>query len=159
MSDSREQAKSGRANAIVVLAIAIVVVAAIVVFALQSGAAPTAESANASGRALVALVHDADGNTRELPLSTDSETTVTTSLGTNVVVVEDGAVYVRGADCDNHDCVNQGRIDRPGRQIICLPHELWIEVVAPGDAPGALNVNAAASADTSGKDDLDAVAR
>ena len=123
----------------VAAAIAIVVIAAVVLIAWP-------HVLPASGE-LRALVHDGDGATRELLLSQDSETVVTTSLGTNVVVVENGAVYVRDADCDNHDCIRQGRIDAPGSQIICLPHKLWIEVVAAGDAPGQMNPDAAANAE------------
>ena len=119
-----------------------------------------------------AIVHDGDGNTHELSLSEDSTTTVKTSLGTNVVEVRDSAVFVSSADCDNHDCMRQGSIDAPGRQIICLPHQLWIEIVAEGDEGGRMDEAAVdgSSADvdadspsetgaSSGTDDYDAIAR
>ena len=114
-----------RANILVGAAIAVAVVVAV---ALLAWPRPAADG-------MRAIVHDGDGATHELPLAQNTETTITTSLGTNVVVVEDGAVYVRDADCPNHDCIRQGRISAPGGQIVCLPHQLWIEVVAPGDAP------------------------
>ena len=143
-------ARGGKANAIVGAVIAAVVVVALVAFAwMQFGS-------GASGTQLRAVVHDGDGGVRELPLDRDTEVAVATSHGTNVVVVENGTVFVREADCDNQDCVHQGSISGPGRQIICLPHKLWIEVVAEGDEGAtAMDTDAVAG----GGDDLDAVAR
>ena len=133
---------NGRANIIVGTLVAAVLVAAVAVFAwLQLGA---------GAGALVARVHDGDGGVRELALDADSQTTVTTSLGTNVVVVEGGQVYVREADCDNQDCVHQGKISDPSRQIICLPHKLWIEVVAQGGQGGQMDIAAAGASSSSG---------
>ncbi len=77
----------------------------------------------------IVLIHDGDGATTELPLDVNDVRTITTSKGTNVVVVEDGTVRVDQADCPNQDCVDQGEISEVGRQIICLPHELWVEIV------------------------------
>lgn len=124
-----------RANIVAGVIVAIVLVAAVAMIAL-----PRMTGAAAAGD-LRAVVHDGDGGTRELPLAQNSETAIATSLGTNVVVVESGTVYVREADCPNHDCVHQGRIDTPGQQVVCLPHQLWIEVVASGDGgAGGLDV-------------------
>ena len=83
--------------------------------------------------ALVAQVHDGDGRVHELDLSQDKTFRVETSYGVNVVVVRNGGVHIEGADCPNHDCMNQGSIDRVGEQIICLPHHLWIEIVSLSD--------------------------
>ena len=144
-----------RANIIVGAIVAAVLAAALGAYAfMQMGG--TVGGANA---ALRAVVHDGDGATHELPLSEDAELPVTTSLGSNVVVVEDGAVYVREADCDNQDCIHQGKLDRPGRQIICLPHKLWIEVIAEGDASAEMDVDAALDGDSADDEGLDAVAR
>ena len=77
---------------------------------------------------LYAVVHDGDGETHELALADDAQLVVATSKGTNVVTVQGGAAFVSEADCPNHDCMRQGRISEPGQKIICLPHELWVEV-------------------------------
>ena len=141
----------GKANIVVGVIVGLTLVAAVAVYAvMQMGA---------GGTTMRAVVHDGDGGVRELSLAEDQEQVVTTSLGTNVVVVEDGVVYVREADCDNQDCVHQGKVSAPGKQIICLPHKLWIEVVADGEMPaGEMDVNAVAGGD--GKaENLDAVAR
>lgn len=86
-----------------------------------------------------AVIHDGDGGETKLALSVDEELTITTSKGTNVVAVRNGKVSVVEADCPNHDCMRQGEIDSAGQQIICLPHELWIEVVS--DDAGVLTAS------------------
>ena len=138
-----------KANIIVGAIVALVLVIAIALYV-------STQLGGTSAGALRAIVHDADGAVYELPLSADQERTITTSLGTNVVVVQGGSVYVREADCDNQDCVHQGKIDAPGRQIICLPHKLWIEVVAAGESGSAdMNVDEVAG----DKEGFDVVAR
>lgn len=95
-----------------------------------------------------AVVHDGDGGVTRLSLAEDSQTTIQTSLGSNVVVVEDGAVHVGDADCPNLDCVRQGAISSPGQQIICLPHRLWIEVVdSASDESSSMDVDAVPTSD------------
>ena len=135
-----------RANAAIAAAIAVVALAAVAVMvALHFGAGGAAAGGSGGAAAgLRAIVHDGDGATHELPLSEDSETVITTSKGTNVVVVEGGAAFVREADCDGQDCVHQSRINAPGQQIICLPHLLWIEVVAEGGSSGHMDPDAVA---------------
>lgn len=86
---------------------------------------------NAFGQAVAAksaVVKDSDNNEYVLDLSKDSTTVVSTELGTNLVVVENGTVRVSEADCPNHDCVDQGVISRAGQQIVCLPHKLTIDI-------------------------------
>lgn len=104
--------------------------------------------------ALVALVHDANGQVHELPLDTDDRLEVTTELGTNVIVVEDGAVRVAEADCPNGSCTRQHPLDAPGGQLICLPHQLWVEVAPEGSTGGELDVTLVEQ-----EDDVDLVAR
>ena len=70
-------------------------------------------------------------------MSQDAVVAVTTDKGTNEVEVKGGRVRVNDADCPNRDCVGQGWIDRAGQQIVCLPHELWIEIVSDESVDGA----------------------
>lgn len=54
--------------------------------------------------------------------------------GTNVLVIEDGAAYIREANCPGYqDCVETGRISRVGETIVCLPNKLVVEIVGEGD--------------------------
>ena len=84
-----------------------------------------------------AVVHASDGSEKKLPLDKDTTITVSADLGSNTIVVSNGAVSVIDADCPNHDCIQQGAISSTNQQIVCLPHKLWIEVVAEGTADGA----------------------
>ena len=58
-----------------------------------------------------------------LPLNTDTQVTVTTALGSNVVAVKDGKVAVIEADCPDHYCMDRGWCNS-GAQIVCLPNRL-----------------------------------
>lgn len=111
----------------------------------------------ASDASLKVLVHDGDGATHELALDADDTLTVTTSFGTNVITVQDGQVSVTEADCGNQDCVHQGTISQPGQQIICLPHQLWVEIAASADDAGTMDISAVNGAD--GNDGLDVTSR
>ena len=128
---------------------ALVVAALLAVLWLTLGARPQ------EGDDLVALVHDADGQVHELPLDEDASLTVVTSLGANEIAVEDGAVRMVDADCPNRTCLLAEPIAAPGKQIICLPHQLWIEVVPAGSTGGELDVTLAEDIDA----DVDLVAR
>ncbi len=64
------------------------------------------------------------------PLSEDR----TVDLGTgNIVSVKDGSVYMESATCTGQDCVHEGKISKPGRTIVCLPHKVLIEIEGGGD--------------------------
>lgn len=106
---------------------------------------------------LVARVHDGDGGVRELALDVDDTLVVETSLGRNVIVVKDGEAYVAEADCPHGDCLHQLPISSPGQQLICLPHELWVEVVERGATDGELDASAVATVD--GDQGVDVVSR
>ena len=47
----------------------------------------------------------------------------------NILTISDGEVYISDANCGDHTCIHTGRISLEGERIICLPHELVIEVV------------------------------
>ncbi len=104
------------------------VVFAAVIVALVIGGVLATNAFGQSVSAKSAVVKDSDNNEYVLDLSKDSTTVVTTSLGTNLVVVENGTVRVSESDCPNHDCVDQGAISKAGQQIVCLPHKLTIDI-------------------------------
>lgn len=130
------------------------IICGIAIALLLGGLAVWAHRGRDAVDGLVALVHDGDGAVHELPLATDATLEVTTSLGSNTVVVEDGAVRVAQADCPSHACLRQRPLTEPGGQIICLPHRLWIEVISPGEEGGAMDASLVQDAD-----DVDLVAR
>jgi len=52
----------------------------------------------------------------------------------NILVIEDGACYMSDANCDDKICINEGKIQRDGETIVCLPHKLVVEVFSEDDA-------------------------
>lgn len=48
--------------------------------------------------------------------------------GTNVLKIEGGKAYLISADCPDHLCVKQGKVDRSGETITCLPNRLTVTV-------------------------------
>ena len=106
-----------------------------------------------------AVVHASDGSEEKLPLDKDTTITVSTDLGSNTIVVSHGAVSVIDADCPNHDCIQQGEISSTNQQIVCLPHKLWIEVVAEGAANGAGSAESQESANGADGGFFDATTR
>ena len=98
----------------------------------------------ASNRAYV-LIHDGSGQTHRLPLDEDASYEARTKQGTNVIVIEDGSARITAADCPKGSCMHQKPISKPGEQLICLPHKLWVEVVADDSAQGTSRANASQS--------------
>ena len=71
----------------------------------------------------------ADGQTvKTLSLDKDDEYVFESDKGYNIVVIKDGAVYVKEADCPDKICVNHKKISNVGETIICLPHKLVVEI-------------------------------
>lgn len=46
----------------------------------------------------------------------------------NLLVIKDGSAYMEEADCPDKLCVKQKKIHLKGETIVCLPHELVIQV-------------------------------
>lgn len=80
------------------------------------------------GSGSVVRIYQDNEPVAELPLDRDDRFTVTTELGTNAIVVENGQAFVTDADCPDKICEQMGPISKPGETIICLPHKLIAEV-------------------------------
>lgn len=52
------------------------------------------------------------------------------STGLNRLVIENGEAYISHADCKTNICVKTGKISKVGESIVCLPHNLIIEIVS-----------------------------
>ena len=53
--------------------------------------------------------------------------------GTNVLVIEGGAAYLKDANCPDKTCVKTGKIHYVNQSIICLPNEISITVRGDSD--------------------------
>ncbi len=88
-------------------------------------------AASLSGRRTPAVVRIfQDG--REIsvyPVSEDVTMTIPYGeVNYNVMLINNGQVSVRDADCPDKLCVKQKAISKNGESIICLPHKLVIQI-------------------------------
>ena len=49
--------------------------------------------------------------------------------GVNRLVVEDGSVWCEEANCPDALCVRQGKQNRDGSVIVCLPHRMIVKII------------------------------
>ena len=73
-----------------------------------------------------------DGNeVARYSLSQDGEYVL--NGGTNVLRIENGKAYLVSANCPDHLCVKQGKIDQKGETITCLPNRLTVTVYSQAE--------------------------
>ncbi len=66
-----------------------------------------------------------------IPLSSfsgEKTMTIKTKHGDNTILIKNNTIKIVSADCNDSLCVKQGDIHKVGENIICLPHELIIEI-------------------------------
>lgn len=125
---SQHELKFNRFDALVALIIALLAVAAALWFYL-----PRSQSGQ-----LTVVISVAGEETRRVPLSDFTETTVTGGSYTLRVSTRDGGVAVTDSDCPTQDCVHTGVITRAGQSIVCLPAQVVVHL--EGSAPDAPDV-------------------
>lgn len=125
---SQHELKFNRFDALVALIIALLAVAAALWFYL-----PRSQSGQ-----LTVVISVAGEETRRVPLSDFTETTVTGGSYTLRVGTRDGGVAVTDSDCPTQDCVHTGVITRAGQSIVCLPAQVVVHL--EGTAPDAPDV-------------------
>lgn len=103
--------------------------------AAEQGAGLSGVGGQAAGDTLYAVVQNTEGYRAVLPLDDDASVAVESDRGTNVIEVAGGRVRCAESDCSNQICVDTGWVSQVGQTIVCLPHELTVQVVAdPDDA-------------------------
>ena len=101
----------------------IVLVAALLVISLSVFI--IVEATRAEG--VLVRVSVGDAVSEEYPLNIDGEYAL--NGGSNILVVDGGAAYIREADCPRQICVRSGRISRSGQRITCLENRVVVEIV------------------------------
>lgn len=81
---------------------------------------------HAQGREVVITADGSEYGT--YTLSDDKVIEIKSDVGSNTVVIENGSVYMKDADCPDRYCVKQGKVIGSGDSIICLPHKLVVGV-------------------------------
>ena len=54
--------------------------------------------------------------------------------GTNILRIEDGEAFLIEANCPDHLCVKQGKVNKTGETITCLPNKLTVTVYGAADS-------------------------
>ena len=80
------------------------------------------------GEAVTVIVTQKGDKIGEYSLYENKEIILESELGRNVVCIEGGSVYMKESDCVNQICVNDGKKSELTDIIVCLPHEIIIEV-------------------------------
>lgn len=66
----------------------------------------------------------------ELDLSKDGEFVIKGyNGGTNTLIIEDGGAYISDATCPDKVCIHQGKVNRSGEMIVCLPNQMIAKIV------------------------------
>lgn len=67
---------------------------------------------------------------KRIPLNEGTDTTFKYEKGDefNVIVVKDGKASIEEASCRDQICVNHPPIENNGEIIVCLPHQLVVEI-------------------------------
>ena len=47
----------------------------------------------------------------------------------NKIVIEDGYCYMEEAECPDHLCIKQGKVNKSGQTIVCLPNRVVVTVI------------------------------
>ena len=126
---SQHELKFNRFDALVALIIALLAVAAALWFYLP----------RSQGGQLTVVISVAGEETRRVPLSDFTETTVTGGSYTLRVSTRDGGMAVTDSDCPTQDCVHTGVITRAGQSIVCLPAQVVVHLEGTAsDAPDVI---------------------
>ena len=70
----------------------------------------------------------------ELPLVEDTELLIETEDGNNLLIIQNGRVWMEEADCPDKLCVEHSAISRSGQSIICLPHKVVVSISGNSEA-------------------------
>lgn len=46
-----------------------------------------------------------------------------------LIIVEDGTIRVEENECPNHDCIKEGKKNKVGDVIVCLPNKIVIRII------------------------------
>ncbi len=64
----------------------------------------------------------------EYPLNEDRTVKIEDAGGYNLLIIEEGKVFIKEASCPDKLCVNQGAASKNGETIVCLPNKTVVTV-------------------------------
>lgn len=63
---------------------------------------------------------------KTVPLYKNREILISGENGAeNLLIIEDGQIYMKEANCPNHHCIKQGKTN----PIVCLPNKVIVEII------------------------------
>ena len=72
--------------------------------------------------------------TNTLDLAKDQEITVASKNGgSNTFVIQNGEIWCSQASCPDQICVHQGKKQRDGDTIVCLPNQMIVTIIGEGE--------------------------
>lgn len=71
-----------------------------------------------------------ENNTQTLSLYENTTIELGSKKKKNTIVIENGTVYMKEANCPDLICVHHKPISKNGEMIICVPNDVYIEVVS-----------------------------
>ena len=77
------------------------------------------------------VIVNVDGVKSTYSLNEDMQ--IALNNGTNTLVIEDGYVYMLEANCPDHICIKQGKINKKGQTITCLPNKITVSISSDDD--------------------------
>lgn len=75
-------------------------------------------------------------------VETNRSIRIPTSEGMNELVIEDGTVYMKDADCPDRLCVKHGKLTGAQDSIVCLPHKVVVTLKKTHTGEGDMDATA-----------------
>lgn len=81
-----------------------------------------------STNTVIAVIKAKHHTVKLLNLSQNTKWTYRDGKETNTIVVHNHRIHIEEANCPDQVCVHEGWKNKPGQTIVCLPHQLIIEL-------------------------------
>lgn len=79
---------------------------------------------------------------KKVPLNNyNDKIKVQSSLGTNLIEIENGKVHFDEADCPDKICIKDGFIGKPGQILVCLPNKVVVQIIGEGNRNNADDID------------------
>lgn len=78
---------------------------------------------------IVALVYCDENLVEEIDINSNNEYIIKGKLSDVKIIVEDNSIFILESECSDQICVHQGKINKAGQTITCLPNKVYIKLV------------------------------